>query len=84
MAPLDAQGNLSLIEIAGNQRIAVTVKIPMDFHLSDSAFQPIHEEIVLGDPPRRRISLSVPVNRLLSFVNTVTDHNGEVVHVYDY
>ena len=56
----------------------------MDFHLSDSAFQPIHEEIVLGDPPRRRISLSVPVNRLLSFVNTVTDHNGEVVHVYDY
>jgi hypothetical protein len=84
LAPLQASDSLSLIEIAGNRRIAVTVKVPTVWSPLEPTLQPIHEEILFGDDSRKRVHISVPVADLLSFVNTVTTQGGEVVHVYDY
>lgn len=84
MAALDAQGSLSLIEIAGNQRIALTIVVPTTWRPPNADIYAIHEDVVLGDTSRKHVHLSVPVNRLLSFASTIPDQGGEVVHVYDY
>lgn len=84
LAPLEAGDSLSLIEIAGNGRIAVTIKVPTAWRPVEPTLQPIHEEVLISNDSRKRVHLSVPVADLLSFVNTVTTQGGEVVHVYDY
>lgn len=76
-----ARRDLSLVEIAGNDDIFLTVLLPHGAALPAGSRRLIDMPIERG---RRRVGVSVKVPQLLPFIRALDASRGELEHVYDY
>ena len=75
---------VELVEIAGNDDIFVTLRLPDRVRALPPGAAPLMEVRLDDRPGWRRVGASVKVDRLLPLLRAVRQAGGEVEHVYDY
>jgi hypothetical protein len=79
-----ARRGRDVVEIAGNQRILVTVLAPRGPLPSLPGAMALFELPLQSRPDRRRVGLNVAVERLGATIRTLEKAGGSIEHVYDY
>ena len=72
------------VEIAGNRRIVMTVVAPLNWRLRTADGRVVREWPSLTDPSRKRVALSVDVERLHQVVPSLEASGAAIDHLYDY
>jgi FAD/FMN-containing dehydrogenase len=75
---------VEFVEIAGNREIVMTVIAPRNWNLSADAAREVREWTILTDPTRKRVALSVGVERLHQVVPSLEAGGAAIDHLYDY
>jgi FAD/FMN-containing dehydrogenase len=83
---IDALGRAQVrfVEIAGNRRIMLTVTAPSTWDGARLIGGLVHEWPLLTAPGRKRVALSVPVDRLHVVIQLDDEEGVKLDHVYDY
>jgi hypothetical protein len=82
---LGSRAGASLLEIAGNHRILVTIVTPgADATLADFDGEPIFRLAIQSSPGSRRLGLDTPVRSLVGNVKRVEDAGYRFEHAYAY
>jgi hypothetical protein len=79
-----ARRGRDVVEIAGNQRILVTVLAPRGPLPSLPGAMALFEVPLQSRPDRRRVGLDVAVERLAATIRTLEKAGASIEHVYDY
>jgi hypothetical protein len=75
---------VQFVEIAGNRHIVMTVIAPRNWDVSADAAREVREWPILTDPTRKRVALSVGVERLHQVVPSLEAGGASIDHLYDY
>jgi hypothetical protein len=82
---LGRHAGASLLEVAGNHRILVTIVIPeADTTVADFDGEPIFRLPIQSSPGSRRLGLDTPVRSLVDNVKRVEDAGYRFEHAYAY
>ena len=79
-----AERKASLVEVAGNRRILVTVIAPADWDDARLYGDVIDEWPILTDPEHKRVALVVEVGRLTDVLGELGAAPLALDHIYDY
>jgi FAD/FMN-containing dehydrogenase len=79
-----AERKATLVEIAGNRRILVTVIAPANWDDARLYGDVVDEWPILTDPERKRVALVVEVARLTDLVSELDTAPLALDHIYDY
>ncbi len=79
-----AARNRNFTEIAGNDDILVTVKVPPGEAVEFPGAKPLFEVPIQAKPGWRRVGLDVKVPALTDLIRKLTTTKVELEHVYDY
>jgi len=80
--PSLVERGVEFVEIAGNQRLLLTVIAPSEWVAADRWAGRVHEWPILTDPGHKRVALEVPVRRLDEVLPKLAD--VQIDHLYDY
>jgi hypothetical protein len=81
---LGRHAGASLIEVAGNHRILVTVVTSREIQMREAEIVPIFRSRIQSEPGSVRIGLDVPVRTLVDDVVRFDAEGIKLEHCYDY
>jgi hypothetical protein len=79
-----AADDARLVEVAGNRRILMTVLAPAAWADTPIWGDAVHEWPILTAPGRKRVAMTVDVDRLQDALPELAGEGVEVDHVFDY
>ena len=79
-----AREGVEFVEISGNREILMTVIAPGSWQAPPVAGRVVQEWVLLLEPDRKRVALSVPVEQLHAAVRAVEQDGAVIDHLYDY
>jgi hypothetical protein len=79
-----ARRGRQVVEIAGNQRILVTVLAPRGPLPALPGTTPLFEVALQSRPDRRRVGLDVAVTHFVPTIRALEKAGTTIEHVYDY
>jgi hypothetical protein len=79
-----AQTNATLLEIAGNSNILISLSAPENWKPLDDMPPALFETKILSGLGGKRVGLSVPVTLLLDIIRKIGPSGAQVEHIYDY
>jgi hypothetical protein len=82
--PKLAERGVQIIEIAGNDDIALSVIRSSNSPRLTGIGQPMFESKLVSDPSRMRTVLFVPVSELSYALRTLSSKGAQLEHIYDY
>lgn len=77
-------GQGRLLAIAGNDEILITTIAPREWRYDLPAGDPVFEQVLLTDPARQRVAITLPVAALLDTLQTLRAQGIIIEHIYDY
>jgi FAD/FMN-containing dehydrogenase len=83
LAQLTRQG-ITLHEVAGNERIALTLVVPRGLTLAARDYEVTTRWPVLTDPSKERVMLFTPVTKLGTLISELSARGASVDHVFDF
>lgn len=77
-------GQGRLLAIAGNDEILITAIAPREWSYDAPDGDPVFEQVLLTDPARKRVAITLPVVALLDTLQTLRAQGITIEHIYDY
>ena len=84
MAATLARQNVQIVEIAGNNRILVSVVAPSSWQYRGGNAQELFSEPILTSPEKQRVLLLSQIPSLSMAITELEAQGTVVEHVYDY
>lgn len=84
MVPKLVENGIQFIDIAGNDRIFITVIVPENAEVSFESSKELFKMPTLSDKSKIRYGVDVPVKDLFYVILEINRNNWELEHIYDY